>query len=164
MVFRSLNTIFHNVPKFLPQKLKFKGGKFLFSFAKVEFKNVFLNLLGAWTGFGGVRWMIGLWKNRLYGWAGLVYGFRWDCGGCSVGYDVICDIFAKSAIFRRILRCCIYKCQCRSLKLLKSGTTLPVLAVFIGFSAVSFPISAQTRHDTWAGRIRRMTGLRQCCP
>ena len=68
----------------------------------------------------------------------------------------------KSAISCRILRGCIYKC--RSLKLLKSGTTLPVLAVFIGFSAVSFPISAQTRHDTWAGRIRRMTGLRQCCP
>jgi hypothetical protein len=36
MVFRSLNTIFHNVPKFLPQKLKFKGGKFLFSFAKPQ--------------------------------------------------------------------------------------------------------------------------------
>ena len=69
--------------------------------------------------------------------------------------------FAKSAISRRILRGCIYKC--RSMKLPKSGTTLPVLAVFIGFSAVSFPISAQTRHDTWVGRIRRMTGLRQCC-
>ena len=36
MVFRSLNTIFHNVPKFLPQKLKFKGGKFLFPFAKSQ--------------------------------------------------------------------------------------------------------------------------------
>ena len=36
MVFKSLNAISHNIPKFLPQKLKFKGGKFLFPFAKSQ--------------------------------------------------------------------------------------------------------------------------------
>ena len=36
MVFKSLNEISHNIPKFLPQKLKFKGGKFLFPFAKSQ--------------------------------------------------------------------------------------------------------------------------------
>ena len=34
------------------------------------------------------------------GFDGIAVGVRWV-------YDIICDIFAKSAIFRRILRCCL---------------------------------------------------------